>query len=105
MVFNRPREINEKIDKMHSCLGSWSARRLSLIGKITVIRSLVVSQIIHTLSPLPSNSQVIKELKDSLFDLLWNSKRDKIKRNVVIRDYINSGLKIIDIMSFKVSKL
>ena len=84
---------------MRNCLGCWSVRKLSLIGKITVLESLIASQVIH-LSHLPANSQIIKQINDLFFDFLWNSKGDKIKRNVITRNYGNQGLKMIDIASF-----
>lgn len=90
----------EKIEKMRNCLGHWSVRRLSLIAKITVLKSLVASQVIHLLSPLQTNAQIIKQLNDLFFDFLWNSKGEKIKRNVIIQNYGNGGLRMIDISSF-----
>ena len=36
----------QKIIKLESILNSWSARRLTLLGKITIIKSLAVSQIV-----------------------------------------------------------
>ena len=85
--------FSEKIEKMRNCLGCWSVRRLSLIGKITVLKSLIASQVIHLLSPLQANSQIIKQI-NLFFDFLWNSKGDKIKRNVVtFQNYGNGGLK------------
>ena len=92
--------LSEKIEKMRNYLGCWTVRRLSLIGKITVLKSLVASQVIHLLSPLQSNSQIIKQINDLFFDFLWNSKGDKIKRNVIIQNYGNGGLRMIDIASF-----
>ena len=92
--------FSEKIEKMRNCLGCWTVRRLSLIGKITVLKSLVASQVTHLLSPLQSNSQIIKQINDLFFDFLWNSKGDKIKRNVIIQTYGNGGLRMIDIASF-----
>ena len=75
-------------------------RRLSLIGKITVIKSLAASQIIHLLSPLQTNPQIIKQINDLFFVFLWNNKGDKIKRNVIIQNYGNGGLRMLDITSF-----
>ena len=92
--------FQEKIEKMRNCLGAWALRRLSLIGKISVIKSLVVPQIIHILSPLQSNPQIINEINVLFFNFLWNGKGDKIKRDVVIRDYPDGGLKMLDIISF-----
>ena len=85
---------------MRNCLGCWSVRRLTLIGKIIVLKSLITSQVIHLLSPLQANSQIIKQINDVFFDFLWNSKGDKIKRNVITQNYGNGGLKMIDIASF-----
>ena len=85
---------------MRNCLGCWSVRRLSLIGKITVLKSLVASQAIHLLSPLQINSKIIEQINDLFFDFLWNSKSDKIKRNVITQNYGNGGLRMIDIASF-----
>ena len=90
----------EKMEKMRNCLGCWTVGRLSLIGKITVLKSLVASQVIHLLSPLQINSQIIKQINDLFFDFLWNSKGDKIKRNIITQNYGNGGLRMIDIKSF-----
>ena len=91
---------SKKWKKMRNCLGCWTVRRLSLITKITVFKSLVASQVIHLLSPLQVNSQIIKQINDLFFDFLWNSKGDKIKRNVITQNYGNGGLRMIDIKSF-----
>ena len=92
--------FSEKMEKMRNCLGCWTVRRPSLIGKTTVLKSLVASQVIHLLSSLQSNSQIIKQINDLFFDFLWNSKGDKIKRNVIIQNYCNGGLRMIGIASF-----
>lgn len=89
-----------KIEKMQNCLGCWSVHRLSIIGKITVLKSLVASQVIHLLSPLQTSSQIIKQINDLFFDFLWNSRGDKIKRNVITQTYGNRGLGMIDMASF-----
>ena len=34
------------------------------------------------------------------YNFLWNGKGDKIKRNIMISDYSEGGLKMIDIASF-----
>lgn len=86
---------------MRNCLGCWTLQRLSLIGKITVLKSLVASQVIHLLSLLQINSQIIiKQINDLFFDFLWNSKGHKIKRNIITQIYGNGGLRMIDIKSF-----
>ena len=93
----------EKIDKLQSILNSWLARRLTLLGKITIIKSLAMSQIVYQLSSLPSHQTVVHEINSILYDFLWDSKGDKMKRTEIINDYNKGGLKMIDIQSFNAS--
>ena len=91
---------SDRLTKVNECLGSWEYRRLSLLGKTTVLKSLIVSKLVYILSPLPTNYRVLKELSKSFFHILWSGKGDKIKRNVMIGDYSDGGLKMIDLESF-----
>lgn len=49
---------------------------------------------------IQTNFQIIKQINDLFFDFLWDSKGDKIKRNVITQNYGNGGLRMIDIKSF-----
>ena len=90
----------DKLAKVSNSLGCWELRRLSLLGKITVLKSLIVSQLVYILSPLPTNQRVLEEINTLFFNFLWNGKGDKIKRNTMIRDYSEGGLRMIDLISF-----
>ena len=85
-------------------LSCWKYRRLTLLGKITVLNSLVVSQLVYVLTPLKSNYSALTEINKLLYTFLRNGKGDKIKRNVIINDYCDGGLKMIDIFSFNKSR-
>ena len=74
---------NEKLTKVRNSLSCWELRRLSLLGKITVLKRLIASQLVYILSPLPTNHKVIGEIN-----------------NILISDYENGGLKMIDIKVF-----
>ena len=95
--------FNEKKEKVRNLLRNWQYRRLSLLGKIAILKSLIASQLVHVLSPLPTNHQAIKELNGAFYHFLWDGKPDKIKRNIMINDYSNGGLKMIDLFSFNKS--
>ena len=94
---------NEKVDKVRNILSCWKYRRLTLFGKIAVLKSLVASQLVYILSPLRTNEKAIKEVNKLFYTFLWNEKGDKIKRDIMINDYSNGGLKMIDIQSFNKS--
>ena len=93
----------EKLEKMRAILGCWKFRRLSLLGKVMVLKSLVASQLVHILSPLPTYYEAIQEINSLFHKFLWSDKVDKIKRNVMINDYPEGGIKMIDIISFNKS--
>ena len=38
---------NDKLEKINAILGCWKFRRLSLLGKITVLKSLLASQLVY----------------------------------------------------------
>ena len=63
---------NEKLDKVRNVLSCWKYRRLTLVGKITVLKSLVASQLVYVLSPLHTNVKIIKEVNKLFFSFLWN---------------------------------
>ena len=91
---------DEKLTKLKASLSCWELRRLSLLGKITVLKSLIVSQLTYILSPLPTNHCAVDEVNTLFFKFLWNGKGDKIKRDVMISEYEDGGLKMIDIRLF-----
>ena len=91
---------DEKLTKLKASLSCWELQRLSLLGKITVLKSLIVSQLTYILSPLPTNQCAVDEVNTLFFKFLWNGKGDKIKRDVMISEYEDGGLKMIDITLF-----
>ena len=93
-------KLRWKINKLKASLGCWEIRRLSLLGKITVLKSLIVSQIVYILSPLPTDHEAVKEVNNLFYNFLWGGRGDKIERDIMISDYEQGGLKMIDVTSF-----
>ena len=50
------------------------------------------------------NANAIKEVNKLFYSFLWNGKGDRIERNVIINDYPDGGLKMIDIGPFPFRK-
>ena len=84
VALNRPRfdcvslNYNDKLKKITAILGCWKLRRLGFLEKITVLKSLVASQLTYIFSPLQTNNKVIKKI-NGMFYNLWNDKGDKNK--------------------------
>jgi hypothetical protein len=76
-------------------------RDLTYIGRITVIETLGLPIVVHILRVLPNPPvQVMIEIQHVFYKLLWDGKPDKIKRNVIINNYEEGGLKLPHIESF-----
>ena len=70
----------DKIEKITSILECWKFRRLSLLGKIVVLKSLVPSQLVYILTSLQTNHEAIQKINTLFYAFLWNGKGDKVKR-------------------------
>ena len=71
-------------------------RKVSLYGKVIVIKSLIIPNFVYVSSLLTIPKGVIKELNQVVFKFRWKIV-DKITRLSVINDYQKRGLKIIDL--------
>ena len=79
----------------------WQNRNLTLVGRIVIVKSLLLSQITHILATLPTPSQeTIKELNKILFTFVWGSKRNPVGRKRLCQSVRDNGLGMIDIDSF-----
>ena len=90
----------EKKETISKTIENWQFRRLTLLGKIVVIKNLLASQLGYIMSPLPTSSEHLKDINNLLYQFLWDGKRDKIKRAEMINDYATGGLKMLDIQTF-----
>ena len=85
------------IEDMENTLKLWKMRSLTLIGKITIFKSLIFSKIVY-LSFLTEVPKAVNEtLCELQYDFLWEGKRAKIKQDTLIGSYENGGLKSVDI--------
>ena len=74
---------------------------MSIIGKITVIKTFALPKLIYPLTVLENPSEeLINIIKKNMFDFLWDNKPDKINRKTIIQSYEIGGLKMIDINIF-----
>jgi hypothetical protein len=68
------------IKKMKTILNIWKSRDLSLYGKITIVKTLAISQLTYLWNVLPNPTQnVIKEIETIIHKFIWSDKKDKIK--------------------------
>ena len=93
--------FDEKLSMLRSILTSWSKRILTPLGKLVVIKTLVIPKLNHLFIGLPNPSaDFIKTLQNMCFNFLWKNGPDKIKRAITTQGYEKGGLRMIDIQQF-----
>ena len=107
MVFSTNKErslkfnLDSKTKQFETCLKQWQHRKLTLMGKITVIKTFALPKLIFALSALPNPSSVtINHIEKIMYAFIWDNKPEKIKQNTLIQKYEAGGIKMVDIRKF-----
>ena len=84
----------------------WSQRTLTIAGRIEVFKSLLFSKLVYISFMNVVPKDIITELKVIQKNFIWRGRKPKIKHSTLIGDYVDGGLKDIDIeMKFKALKI
>ena len=75
----------------------WKGRKLSLKGKITILRKLILPQIQFLFSMIAIPDKILKQLDKLFFDYLLDNKPAKVKRSTIIGPIDQGGLAMIDV--------
>ena len=81
------------LHKAEDILKDWRNRQLTIIGKITVLNTLVSTLFIHKFMALPTPPrEFFGKYKELVLSFLWNNKKPKIPYNKLIQAYDKNGL-------------
>lgn len=86
--------------KIETTLSNWKKRNLTLIGKITVIKSLIIPQITFLASVSEIEKKEIKKIQTLIYKFIWDNKVEKVKRETLSLELYEGGLKMIDIEKY-----
>ena len=92
--------FSDKLSNIKTKINYWKRRNLTPLGKITVIKSLLLSSLNHLFISLPNpNEKTMKEINDLFYNFIWEG-TSRIKRTVLCKEYCEGGLKMTDINAF-----
>ena len=89
--------FKEKITQIKIKLNMWKGRKLSIKGKITVLRSQILPIILYPASVLYTPDDIIEEVNSLFYDFIWPNKKHHVKKKVLIQNIEDGGLKMPDI--------
>jgi hypothetical protein len=90
--------ITNKITKLERQLNIWRQRNLSLEGKILIVKTYGLSQIIYSLQATTITLSDLKKIENIVYKFIWNIKpasncnSGRIKRQTLQCNVANSGL-------------
>ena len=72
----------------------WKGRALTLKGKITIIKSLIVPHILTLVSCLSPSEKLISDIESLVTEFVWNHQKALIAKNTLIQPISRGGLKM-----------
>ena len=90
--------IGDKIDRIKTILNMWQGRALSLMGKITILKSLVLPQILQLAYVFPLHESLLKDLENLFFDFVWNKGKHLVSKQTLFQNYAMGGFKMLSII-------
>ena len=101
-VYNNPdnnvRNYLTLVEKIANIYNNWSVRTLTPIGKILVVNTLAISQMIYKLFVVVSpHEPLFKRLKEMTRNFIWDGKQPLIAYDKLTQDIKNGGLRLTDL--------
>ena len=95
-------ELNwsKRIEKIISVLKLYKKFHLTYFSRIEVIKRYALSKIIFPATLLIVPDDIIKQLNTIFFEFLWDSKLNKLPRNVTCLKQSQGGLGMVDVKLF-----
>ena len=101
----------ERIDKIKRVIGVWEKRNLSIMGKICVIKTFLLSQFIYVMQSVVFPDHILTEINRIIYNFLWRKKDcnrkayEKVKRSIMCKNTELGGLNMIDVKHMQTSFL
>jgi hypothetical protein len=93
------KNIETKIQKIEDLLKLWTLRKLTLVGKVRVVNTLIVPQLLYLGNVIHIPKQYIEKYNQIITSFVWDNKPPKVKHKAMINSIENGGLCLQDIGS------
>jgi hypothetical protein len=108
LIVERLKKVDFKylLDKVSSKLSCWQGRNFTLVGRLTLVKSVLSAQPIHTLTTINVPKAILEEIDKFRKRFLWagnenfTSGKCKVNWPIVVRPLDLRGLGVLDIHRF-----
>jgi len=88
----------EKVEKMAKIIKSWGQRDLTILGKIQIIKTLLLSQFVYSILNTDIPTTTLRQIEDMCYKFIW-PKKEWVKRKHLICTKKEGGLNMVDIVA------
>ena len=93
--------FQEKIKEMKYLYKVWIKRQITPLGRVAVLKSLILSKLIYLWILLPNPpDHLIFEIQSEIFKFVWNNKNHRINRQTASRNLIDGGIGMINVVKY-----
>jgi hypothetical protein len=89
----------DRLGKIDDILDLWNLRQLTLKGKILVINTLIIPQLLHLCSVIHMPQIYVNRFQKAVSNFIWNKKPPKVKYSSLVNKIEYGGLKLQDLES------
>ena len=96
-------------NKINLQFKKWSRRNLSILGKILIVKTFGISQVIYLFQSMLVNEPEIKKINQFLYKFIWNrhylaaKAPERLKREIVNKPIKQGGLGMLDVSELDAS--
>ena len=96
-----------RIENLEKNLSMWSRRKLTLHGKVVIIKTFGISQFIYVMKSIGLKTEILQKINRLLFSFIWgrdfkNGRTfEKIGRKTLCREFEKGGLNMIDMIDMQ----
>ena len=94
------KNVNPIRKKIENVIDIWSQRSLTLKGRITVSKSLIVSQLAYLCACVKVPKHDITAIQSKIMRFLWRGRPPKVAKRILCQSIENGGLNAIDLVAF-----
>ena len=90
-----------KLTEIKKVINAYGKRNLTLLGRATVVKTLIIPKMIHIFAVLPSpNSNIMKEIKHAIKHFIWRQRTPAVSEIQMAQEIENGGIKLTALEPF-----
>lgn len=99
----------DRIDNIIRMIKAWEKRNLSIMGKVLIVKTFLLSQLVYVMQCMLLPNEVLKNINTIIFKFLWKKKFsnqrafEKVRRDVLCDKFEAGGLKMINVTDMQYS--